>query len=131
MEIKLTPQESESYFYNALCNGIDYVSGYGLEFNYKSEDYQKAKKVWAKANPDSSPCREDIWLQILRNGGELTLIDHECEGEYTKSINIKHVHERVQLTEVQHLLDMRNENDDATTADCILQTCFYEEIIFG
>jgi hypothetical protein len=131
MEIKLSPQESESYFYNALCNGMDYVTGYGLELSYDPKDYKQAKEDWLKANVESVPCREDIWMQILRNGKQLTMIDHECEGEYTKSITILDIHERVQLTPSDHLLDMHNENDDAITADCIIQTCFYKEVIFG
>lgn len=131
MEIKLTPKESEEYFYNALCNGIGYVTSYGLEFDYEESDYKKAKEDWIKSHENESPCREDVWMQILKNGGKLTLIDIECEGEYTKSINIKDIHERVQLTNARHLLAMAHENDDAITADCILQTCFYKEIIFG
>ena len=30
-----------------------------------------------------------------------------------------------------HLMDAINENDDACTADVILQTVIYEDIIFG
>lgn len=125
MEIKLTPKESEDYFYNALCNGLGYMSGYGLSVDYNKEDYKKAKESLTE------PCYEDVFMEMLRKGGKLTLIDEECDGEYTRSITLKEIHERVQKTDPDHLLDMVNENDDAITADVILQTVFFEEIIFG
>ena len=64
-------------------------------------------------------------------GGTLTLIDHEYGGEYTKSIKLADVHERVANTPLNHLMDMIEERDDAVTADCIIQSVFYNEVIFG
>lgn len=125
MTITLTHEESEQHFNNALCNGLSYIRGYGLSLEYEKKEYESARKKFA------SPCFEDVLMQILRDGGKLTLVDEECEGEYTKSVTIKEVHERVSKTPVNHLMDAVNENDDATTADVIIQTVFYEEIIFG
>jgi len=67
----------------------------------------------------------------LKDGKELTMVDHECEGEYTRSISIKDVHERVSKTPIRHLMNMINEEDDAETADVVLQTVFFEDVIFG
>lgn len=130
MEIKLTATESESIFYDALCNGLYYIDGYGLEFSYDSADYIAARE---KLNNDGKTglCREDVWMEILRIGGELTLIDHECEGEYTRSIGIKEVHERVPLAPAEDVLTMLKEEGDAGTADIVIQTVFYNEVIFG
>ena len=125
MTITLTPTESEEYFYNALCNGVDYIRGYGLAMDFKKEEYAAAK---SKLN---SPCYEDVFMQILRDGGSLTIVDEECDGEYTRTITLNDIHERVPKTEIRHLMDMVNENDDAITADVILQTVFFNEIIFG
>lgn len=134
MEIKLSKEESEKYFHNALCNHFG-VSGYGLEFSYDKKDRAKAiKSLEAKRAKDKikdTVCREDVWMEILRTGGKLKVIDHECDGEYTRSITLKDVHERVQKTQLRSLMDMINENDDADTADAIFQTVFFEEIIFG
>jgi hypothetical protein len=126
MEIKLNAKESEEYFYNALCNGLEYINGYGLEFEYDADEYKKSRKKLPEG-----VCFEDVLMQMLRDGYELTLVDNECEGEYTRSINLKDVHERVQNTPLRHLSNMINENDDAETADVILQTTFFEDIIFG
>jgi hypothetical protein len=125
MEIRLTPKESEEYFYNALCNGLGYISGYGLSIDYDAKEYKAAKDKLI------DPCYEDVFMQMLRDGGTLTLVDVECDGEYTRSITMKDIHERVQNTEVNHLMNMVNENDDAITADVIIQTVFYKEVIFG
>lgn len=125
MQIKLENHESEQMFYNSLCNGLGYMSGYGLELEYKDTQYNAAKKKL------QSPCFEDVLMQILRDGGSLTFVDVECDGEYTRSISLADVHDRVQKTPARFLMDMVNEQDDAETADVILQTVFFEEIVFG
>lgn len=125
MKITLTPEESETYFHNALCNGLDYVYGYGLGIEYSKQEYQQAKEN------TTLTCHEDILLQILKNGGTLTMVDDEGDGEMTQNITLQDVHEQVQNTPTNHLMDMITENDDATTADVILQTVFYKEVIFG
>lgn len=129
MKITLEKKESEEIFFNALCNGLGYVTGYGLELDYNTEEYAKAKeKLKAEG---TSPCFEDVLMQILRDGGSLTLVDIECEGEYTSTVTLKEVHERVEKTPVDHLMDMINEEDDACTADVVIQSVFFEDIIFG
>ena len=125
MTITFTHEESEKHFHNALCNGLGYIQGYGLVLECDESEYRSAK---AKLE---SPCYEDILMQILNDGGTLTLVDEECDGEYTKSITIKDVHERVAKTPIDHLTNVITENDDAETADVIIQTVFYEDLIFG
>lgn len=129
MEVKLTPQEAESYFYNSLCNGLSYLMDYGLELKYDSNDYKTAKKTLLENSKDTV-CFEDVLLQILRNNKTITLIDNE-NGQESVEISILDVHERVGKTPIKHLIDAISENDDAETADVILQTVFYKEVIFG
>jgi len=129
MTILLTPQESETYFHNALCNGLGEMRYYGLSLEVDGKAYKKAK---AKLHKEyNSTCYEDVLLQILKDGGTLTMVDDECDGEYTRSITIKNIHDRVAMTPLSHLMDMVNEQDDATTGEVILQSVFYEEVIFG
>lgn len=129
MKIILEKQESEEIFFNAMCNGLGYVTGYGLELDYKQEDYAAAKA--ALKEKGESPCIEDVLMEILKRGGGITLVDVECEGEYTRTITLKDVHERVSQAPANHILDMVNEQDDACTADVILQSVFFQDIIFG
>ena len=131
MQIKLENHESEQMFHSALCNGLGYMGGYGLEFEFKKEDYDSAGRNLREAAPDTAVCYEDVLMQILREGGELTMVDVECDGEYTRSISLADVHDRVQQAPAKFLMDMIKEQDDAETADVILQTVFFEDIIFG
>jgi hypothetical protein len=129
MEIKLTHSESENYFYNALCNGLHELTSYGLDINHDSDQYKLSKSRLKEQNLNESVCYEDVLMQMLRDGYTLTISDFDSETEYP--ITLTEVHERVQLTHVNHLMDMVNEQDDAITADVILQTVFFKEVIFG
>jgi len=132
MEMKLTSEESEEYFYNALCNalGTGYMKGYGLELTFKDNQYAEAKLSLLKKEKQDY-CYEDILMEILHNGGVLIFEDIEDDDDYTRSITLKDVHDRVQKTNVKHLMNMINEEDDVVTADIILQTVFFENVIFG
>jgi hypothetical protein len=132
MQITLTPQESEHYFFDALCNafGTGYMDGYGLELQVEPTAYKAAKQELLDKSEDR-PCYEDILMQVLRNGDALTVNDVECDGEYTRSVSLKEVHERVSKTPIRHLMAAINEDGDAITADVILQTVFFEEVVFG
>ena len=123
MEIKLNQKEAEDIFHTALCNGLGYMSGYDLELEYSKEDYQEAREKL------DSPCYEDVLLQILRNGKSLTMVDQE--DAYTSTITLADVHARVEKAPVRFVMQMINEEDDAETADVIIQTVFFEDIIFG
>ena len=126
MTINLTHEESMDCFFNALCNGLGYVtSGYGLGLDYDQAAYVAARDKL------KSPAFEDVLKQILLDGGTLTMVDIEGDGDMTRTIILEDVYARVQKTPIKHLADMINEEDDADTADAILQTVFFEEIVFG
>jgi hypothetical protein len=125
MEIKLTPQESEEYFYNALCNGLGYVtSGYGLSLDFSDDDFNEAKTKLGKESPGIFLSFEDVLMEMLRMGKTLTLLDDEGEGDNDATISLKEVHERMSNTPSRHIIDMMNENDDAETADVFIQQVF-------
>jgi len=128
MKIILTSEESEEYFYNALCNGLGYIeSGYGLNLKFNFNEAKNAiKKLKDNGN---TPCYEDIVMQLLRDGHEINLYDEE--GEEDHIIKLKDVHDKVQNAPVERILEMANENDDADTADVILQSVFFGDVIFG
>lgn len=125
MRITLIKRESLDFFYNALCNGLSLMSGYGLQLVYDANEYNISR---AKL---TSPCFEDVLIQMLKDGYKLTLIDVEGDNEHTSSITITDVYKRVMKTEPRHLLDMVNETDDAITADNIIQQTFFNKQIFA
>lgn len=129
MKITLSKREAEDYFYNAMCNGLGYVRGYGVCIDFDKKQYDAARE--ALVNGGYEACYEDILMEILRLGGKLTMVDEEGDGDMSRSIDLNDVHERVCKTPNRDLLDMDAGNDDAGTADMILQTVFFEEIVFG
>ena len=133
MKIILTPTEAEEIFHSALCNAVStgYMSGYGISLTYDRSQYKDCREHLERVNPDTQHCWEDVLMQILKDGGKLTFEDHENDGEYTRSITMKDVHENINQTPAQTLLNFVNEHDDAGDADLILQTVFYNEILFG
>ena len=130
-EITLTPKESEDFFYSALCNTLSMgiMNGYGLQLDYRDEDYKSAKQKLKDAGQDT--CIEDIWMQILRDGNKLTLEDFEGDGDMTRSITLEDVHNKVKNMPIEHLSNYINENDDAETGDVLLQIVFFDEVVYG
>jgi UDP-glucose 6-dehydrogenase len=130
MKIILTQTESEDYFLNALCNGLHELGNYGVELDYIEDEYKLSR---ASLGPNA-PCFEDVLMQMLRDGYKLAFTDTEAKDygtEETIFITMQDVYAKVQETDTRHLLDMINEQDDAVTADVILQTVIYGEVIFG
>lgn len=127
MQIILTETEKLNYFYDSLCNavGTNYMNGYGLKLDYNDKEYQASKQ---KLN---NPCFEDVLKQMLLDGYSLTMTDVEGDDEYTSTIKIGDVYERMDLVLPEHLVAIHTESDDISTADAILQTIFFKEIIFG
>ena len=70
-------------------------------------------------------------MEMLRMGFELTFIDQEGGGSMTRSIKLKDIHDKVGKSPDWALVQMSNETDDALTADAVIQTVFYGEIIFA
>lgn len=130
IQVLLSKEKSEEFFHDALCNGLREFSAYDLEINCSEADYKKAKASLVKKNPKEAICYEDVYVEILRIGGKLKVVDNGgCV--YNRPITLADVHKRVQETPLRHLMDMINENGDATTADVVLQTVFFQDIVFG
>jgi hypothetical protein len=138
MEIKLTHEESENIFYTSLCDavGTGYMNGYGIELMCDRSQYKDSKEhllrvMEEKELMNTSVCYEDVLMQVLRDGGTLTFVDHEGDGYMTRTISLKEVHERVEKTPLTCLTNIIKMNSDSSDADAVLQTVFFEEIIFG
>jgi hypothetical protein len=101
MTINLTHKQSEEYFYNALCNGLGYIES-GYGLELKYSSYEAQNALKKLKDSGANTCYEDIIM-----------------------------HDKVQLAPVDRILEMANENDDADTADVILQSVFFGEVIFG
>ena len=129
MNINLTHEESEAHFYNAICNGLGELRYYDLELDYDAKEYKAAKQQLNTKQPDTQVCWEDVLMEMLRSSNTLWIVDPNDNERHPITLDL--VHERVQQTPVNHLMNAINENDDATTADCIIQTVIYGEVIYG
>ena len=129
MNINLTHEESEAHFYNAICNGLGELRYYDLELEYDAKEYKAAKQQLSDKQPDTQACWEDVLMEMLRSGNTLWIVDPNDNELHPITLDL--VHERVQQTPVYHLMNAINENDDATTADCIIQTVIYGDVIYG
>ena len=129
MNINLTHEESEAHFYNAICNGLGELRYYDLELDYDAKEYKAAKQQLSDKQPDNQACWEDVLMEMLRSGNTLWVVDSNDDERHPITLDL--VHERVQQTPTSHLMNAINENDDATTADCIIQTVIYGEVIYG
>jgi len=129
--MKLTSKEKEEIFYNSLCNaeGMGYLNSYGVEMSYEPAQYAAAKKALQEAGKDT--CYEDILMEILKRGSSLTYIDIVGEGEMTSTIMMNNVYERIDNVPKTIIGNFLSENDDVVDADAVLQTVFWNEVIFG
>jgi len=126
----MTEEEKMDYFYNALCNGIGQLNCYGITIKASKKEYAEAKKSLQEKNPTHLVSYEEVYIEILNVGGSLTAIDLEgTEDDCT--ITKADVIERMDLVPINTLLEMANEQDDAGTADTILQCVFFKEEIYG
>jgi hypothetical protein len=132
MEIKFTEEEALEIFHTSLCNayGTGYMQGYGIEINFDDNDYEEAKKSLISKNQKAAPCYEDVLVEILRIGKTLTMVDNES-GEDDKVVTMNDVVSRMPKVPTKNLLKIINEEDDAEDADVVIQTIFYEQVIFG
>lgn len=135
MQIILTPEESEKHFHTALCDGLATLGMSDIQVDATQADYAMAKRSLKQKNteagsPDLIICLEDVYLEILRMGKKLQVIDHGGGGEDCE-IGIEEVHERVQKTQTNHLMAIINEEYDGINADAVLQTVFFKDIVFG
>jgi len=131
--MKLSKKLKLDIFKNALCNGLGEFYGYGLELYYSDNDYDRAKE-YLKKNSTEQICYEDVLVAILEIGGALQIFDHEGDSEIISSVKLEDMLDNMDLAcekQTEHILDMINEQDDAITADVVLQMVFFKDIIFG
>jgi len=126
ISLNLEPDVSEDIFFDSLANGLEYMSGYGLKLEWDENEYKVAKEKLGKGITF-----EDVLMEILKDGGTLTFIDIENDGEYTSTITIKDVWEKVKTAPYRNIINIIDGNDDVDDADAILQTVFFGEVIFG
>ena len=128
MEITITATQEEklNIVHTALCNGLSFMQGYDLEFDIIGDKEQARKNLKEKG---VNICVEDLMIEVIKLGGNLQVKDYNDDEIH--HLNLESIKENFDKIEAKHILDMNNEHDDAITADCILQTLIYGDVIFG
>jgi hypothetical protein len=127
VNVELTKQESETVFYDILCNCISmgWFNGYGITLDYNKGAYNRAKEKL------QNPCVEDVWMQMLRDGEKLFFIDWECDGEYNAEVTLEDVHTKIQTAPLEDIKTILDGTGDVINDDIVLQSMLYGEVIFG
>ena len=130
VSIKLTDGFKKEIIYNALCNGLGQLQCYGLELIFNDEDYTEAKKsYYERTKKIAGACYEDILMEILTMGKHLSFLDNETDEIFHLSFEL--ALSNLDKLEVERVIQLIDETDDGETADVVLQTCLFGEIIFG
>lgn len=109
----------------SLCDGLSYFCGYGFEIEYNKEQYKEAKE---KLN---NPCFEDVLIQILKDGHDITFVDVENDGEETSVLTLATFLDRYSFVPDDTIKALKDGDYDATDADNFLQYILFSEITFG
>ena len=124
--IKTTQEEKLNIVHTALCNGLSFMQGYDLEFDIIGDKEQARKNLKEKGK---DMCFEDFIIEVIRLDGDLQVKDYN--DEQIHHLNLESIEENFDNIVSKHILDVINGHDDAITADCILQTLIYGEVIYG
>ena len=130
VSIQLTESFKKEILLNSLCNGLGQLQCYGLELSWDDSDYSEAKKsYYERTKKISGACYEDILMEILTMGKHLSFLDHETDEVFYLTMDL--ALQNLDKLEVERVIQLIDESDDGETADVVLQTCLFGEIVFG
>jgi len=129
-EVNTTEGKLEAV-YTALCSGLPTLAMSGLELDYDASEYADARKALLDANSGTAPCIEDVQREMLRRGHDLIFIDNESDGEEIGRLNLRVIEENWNKIDGRTLGDYLNFNDDADTADNLIQWLVFGELVYG
>lgn len=134
--------------HSCLCNGLNYFGAYGIELDYDDAEYKAAKAsleakkadgTWVSEFDLSEICYEDVLSEMIAMGKSLVVRDlEEADGDDESdngpvigTLNLETIEAHWAAISATHMNDMLSENDDANTADCILQVLFFGKEVYG
>lgn len=109
----------------ALCNWDYIASGFGLFLDYSDKDYNKAKKAF------KSDCLERTWINILKSGGTLSILDVDGSGDYSVDLTLELLKDNFKSAPLDLVALTLNGEGDADTDSQLIQYVLYKEVMFG
>jgi hypothetical protein len=136
MQLISTTEEKLTLLQACLDDGLPFFPAYGLELSYDDAQYEEARASAAARTGESEDevCREDIWGDIVRNGGDLVFIDNEDGDAEVGRLNLsgmEHNWPRLMLEAPRSMADYISGNYDANSIDNIFQVLLFGSIKYG
>lgn len=123
--VELDENEVFDVLHSILCDGLYGLSNSGLRLEYEDVDYQAAK---AKL---TNPCREDVWLQILKDGKTITFTDTEGSEDDALLTLAKAIEGLKNPAIADEVKEMVEGDYDANTGDIVIQYILFGELVYG
>ena len=75
-------------------------------------------------------CHEDVLTDMIKSGAVIKVYDEEG-GEYVGELSLNKIEANWGSIRSEDIMDVLKENDDSDTADNILQSLIFGDIIYG
>jgi hypothetical protein len=124
---QLSKSQAEDVFFNCLCDNDIFI--HSLQWMYSKKSYEVSKQKLMEMYKGSTPCYEDVLMQILKDGGKLGIIDLESDCE-VYHVTLADIHEKINECPIDQLMNVLNEEYDVSDTDVIIQTIFFGEVIY-
>lgn len=129
-----TQEEKLEVVYNALCNGLDgLLSGYGFDWEIVNQALWSSVKEKLTVGI-AKPCLERIAIGYIKEGGELEFTCAEFEEDnnlYCNKLSLVTIEKNWDKVRQKELLAYYKEEDDAETAESVLQCLLLGSIVLG
>lgn len=123
--VTATQEEKLEVVLNSLSNTYLF-NGNLLSLKYSDKIYNK----YSKQLGNDDVCYEDVLIAIIKAGEVIKIYDEEGE-EYVGELSLNKIEANWDSIRSEDILDIIKENDDADTADNILQCLTLGSIIYG
>lgn len=138
MKIEFSKKDAEKILYDSFCNGgLDELTFSSVSIDWESHlnslNYDNAKER-LKESGQKGICREDIFIEILKNGDEIIFTDYE--GEELVYLKLDTALDNFNSLPNPDKLTLAKLLDDDCNADAwdyfnAIQYALYKEVIFG
>lgn len=137
MKITITNYTQDEKFevvYNALCNGLDgLINHYSFDWEIVNQAMWTTEKQKLTTGSEH-PCLENIMIAYMKAGGELEFTCAEFEEDdamYCNKLSLTTINANWDKIRPQELLAYYKEEDDAETAESVLQCLLLGSIVLG
>ena len=134
MNLNASRDEKLKLVYDSIVDGLPFFPAYGLELTYDDAQYDAAKASWEARNPGAGVCREDVWVEIVSNGGDLIFTDAENDDEEVGRLNLANIDanwDKLWKLCPRAMAEYASENYDANDTDNIIQCLAFGDVIYG